>query len=929
MKHLVLGLLLLLNGYCSAVLAQHRPQTALQLAQHAHQRGTYLYSQKNPTAQVDSESIANFKQVISLLPRNRANAPLLFDSQLKLGIFAHTYEQPTNALQYYRQAIQLGRQFALRDSLLFKPYIYAGGIFQDIYEVDSAIHYCKKAEQLYERYPEIEDNRRLFNQLGMIYQSAGDYRQSINYYQKALQLLQRRTTEKQDPYVRYTNNMAIAYLRLGQYDRAIALFKGLLPLNIDKNYLLLNLGTIYIEKKEPQQALGYLLAVKNLPGNWSVKLANPLARSYLLLGQTDLAIKQLNEGLNSYRKQHEARKSVDVGVTYRLLGDIAMQKNQYEKALGFYQQAIIQQHYTFNNKQIAQNPEQFTEGFNHFVLFETLAAKATCLEALLARQPTPATLEMTLGAYRSVLALANHIQKSLDTEESRLFTLKKVYPLHQRAVMVLVRAYEQTRDERLLEAAFQCSEQSKASVLYIGRKENESKANAGIPDSLLQQERNLRFGLSQLFVQLDAATTDRQIAQIRATIRDKELALSRLANRLNDYPDYFRKKFGADTLDLSYLRRSVLGSNTALVSFFQTPTTLYTFLLTRDELTLRKLPITDTFRKAVVSFAKSIRTVEAGVPYKGSLASQHLYRMLLKPLESEISKCKSLIIIPHNELNQVPFEALENDKQLYLIERFAVSYQYSASFLTPEPLPKLRKETMLAVAPFGGTEPLGSFALLPGSEGEISELEGTKLIRAGATKAKFLQVARQASVIHLATHALANNDEPSRSYIAFYPCATQDNKLYAHELQYGALAQARLLYLSACETADGRLVKGEGVMSLSRALSYAGCANLITSLWKAEDSATAYISQQFYEHLADGYSIDWSLQKAKLDLLRNPKLAQFHAPPYWAHLLFIGSPPNPGISGERWWLGGLAILLASGGWWLFSKRTKKDHRNIQ
>ncbi|MEO0333951.1 MAG: CHAT domain-containing protein, partial [Bacteroidota bacterium] len=128
--------------------------------------------------------------------------------------------------------------------------------------------------------------------------------------------------------------------------------------------------------------------------------------------------------------------------------------------------------------------------------------------------------------------------------------------------------------------------------------------------------------------------------------------------------------------------------------------------------------------------------------------------------------------------------------------------------------------------------------------------------------------------------------------------------------------------LSACETATGKMVNGEGIMSLSRAFAYAGCPNLITSLWKAEDNATAYLSERFYQYLSEGHSIAEALRQAKLDLLDNPQLAQFHAPTYWSHLVFVGTPHTSRSSSPLLWLyGSLGFIafLALFGWMRFRR----------
>jgi len=142
----------------------------------------------------------------------------------------------------------------------------------------------------------------------------------------------------------------------------------------------------------------------------------------------------------------------------------------------------------------------------------------------------------------------------------------------------------------------------------------------------------------------------------------------------------------------------------------------------------------------------------------------------------------------------------------------------------------------------------------------------------------------------LATHAVVNFTEPYNSYIAFYKTNAKDSdyKVYAHELYNLQLPQTQLVFLSACETGSGKISRSEGALSLSRAFAFAGCSNIVTSLWKAEDKSTAYISERFYNYLNKGYAYYEALQKAKKDLLQDESMSQFHTPNYWAHLIFIG-----------------------------------------
>ncbi|MBL0155096.1 MAG: CHAT domain-containing protein [Chitinophagaceae bacterium] len=121
----------------------------------------------------------------------------------------------------------------------------------------------------------------------------------------------------------------------------------------------------------------------------------------------------------------------------------------------------------------------------------------------------------------------------------------------------------------------------------------------------------------------------------------------------------------------------------------------------------------------------------------------------------------------------------------------------------------------------------------------------------------------------------------------------------------------KLVILSACETGTGQLVRGEGLMSLSRAFAYAGCRDIITSLWKAEDRATAFITAKLHEHMDENMPMDEALQLSKLELLRSNDIdPRLKSPNYWAHLVFIGDyQPKKQVSDWRPIAIGIITLL--------------------
>jgi CHAT domain-containing protein len=167
-----------------------------------------------------------------------------------------------------------------------------------------------------------------------------------------------------------------------------------------------------------------------------------------------------------------------------------------------------------------------------------------------------------------------------------------------------------------------------------------------------------------------------------------------------------------------------------------------------------------------------------------------------------------------------------------------------------------------------------------------------------------------------------------KSFIVFNPIGETDSVnhlLYAQEIYDLDLDSTRLVVLSACETGTGQLIHGEGLMSLSRAFAYAGCPGIVTSLWKAEDKTTAFLTGKFHHYLEQGYLTDEALQKAKLDLLNSDDMdPRFKSPAYWAHLVFIG-PYEPRRSSQSyWWLGGFVLLALLAGFYIIRKKRRAN-----
>ena len=147
----------------------------------------------------------------------------------------------------------------------------------------------------------------------------------------------------------------------------------------------------------------------------------------------------------------------------------------------------------------------------------------------------------------------------------------------------------------------------------------------------------------------------------------------------------------------------------------------------------------------------------------------------------------------------------------------------------------------------------------------------------------------QFGIVHFSTHGLLNNTHPELSglVLSLYDARgqPQDGFLRLHDI-YTLRLNADLVVLSACETALGREIRGEGLIGLARGFMYAGASRVVASLWNVEDQATAALMKEFYQGmLVSGQSPAAALRAAQLSLWRGKR---WRTPYYWGAFVLQG-----------------------------------------
>lgn len=155
--------------------------------------------------------------------------------------------------------------------------------------------------------------------------------------------------------------------------------------------------------------------------------------------------------------------------------------------------------------------------------------------------------------------------------------------------------------------------------------------------------------------------------------------------------------------------------------------------------------------------------------------------------------------------------------------------------------------------------------------------ESVVLLAEDLSKANVLLECPRADLLHFATHGILEPENP-----LFSSLLLADGRLFLHEI-FDLELNADMVTLSACNTALGKLTRGDEIVGLCRGFIYAGTPSIIATLWSVLDTSTTELMVKFYEALKTGKSRSESLREAQLET------AQKHPHPYyWAPFILIG-----------------------------------------
>lgn len=522
--------------------------------------------------------------------------------------------------------------------------------------------------------------------------------------------------------------------------------------------------------------------------------------------------------------------------------------------------------------------------------------------------------------------------------EDKIHIAEEFHNLASVAVQIFITMYNQNNDDQYLTKMFEFIERTKGAVLNASIEDANAKQFAGIPTELIAKEDTLKAQVGalkqEIALALNSGASETDIAPYRSQLFELRSQYEKLISTFEtDYPAYYGLKYSLESVGVDQIQSKYLNTrpNTAVIEYFQSDSALFSFIITPTN--------TEVITLANWDYDRNIRGLRNAIIYrideKISVLSHDIYTQVFEKVDNYLAdnKIDKVVIIPDGILGYLPFEALLTkppsnqrfDKMEYLLKKYDIKYAASSTIMYKQSQrpPAYGDKDYVAFAPVftDGTETNflvntserfynpnlentrsfvrdGKITPIPSTKTEVEHIHDLHQKKNLFAKYFLFKDAKEENLknpelshykfIHLATHGFVNDEVPELSGLVLSQSeedSEEDGILYVGEI-YNLKWKADMVALSACETGLGKVVKGEGIIGLTRAFMYAGAENVLVSLWKVSDQSTSDLMINFYNHLLEGNTKAASLREAKLKLIKSK---DFSNPYYWAPFIMIGN----------------------------------------
>ena len=802
-----------------------------------------------------------------------------------------------------------------------------------------------------------------FTNIGNVYKAVSDHLAANEQYTKAFHIQQRLGNKAGA--ARSLVNLGISSKNLGRYDKALqqlreafAIFKeigsrsGVADCYGNLGVLFKNIGALKKAETYHTQALKIHEGIGDEPGK-GADLAN-LGVVYALRKQNDRALEFFDKARKIFEKTGNKKEAaIAAGNAAALLAELddpEAAKEKIKEASAIYEE--LKYNAGLARCMLAAGTVELHQGrheearkycedalaLSHESREPQLASECSSelARSMVAQGKTSEAVEMYTQAIRQMEKLRRNVG-SFQLASAFLHDRSDVY--HELVALLASRAGE---DADSAGRAFRYLEKGRARSFLDMLTESGADVREGADPDLLRREKFLLARMAAINETIADEAAQGELGEARrqaleGKLQDTETDYHRLEVVLREKCPKYAELYYPETLTARQVQE-MLSPDDVLLEYALGEDNSFVFALTREKIGVYELPPRDAIRRQVGAFREIVLTRRS----RAYCAPAHsLYELLVEPAAELVEGKRRIIVVPDDHLHYLAFECLLTETPArvdfsrlpYLLRKAVISYAPSATVLAKlsgrqNSGVEYEKDILICADPdYGSSENEVYLAMrdtldiksglvrLPYSALEARNVssvfskEGVVLLnRASASEQRLKNMQLSGfKYIDFATHAVLNEERPEFSSIVLAQTPGKEDGLLQMQEILNLKLNARLVTLSACSTARGKLINGEGVVGLSRALFYAGTPAVVASLWNVNDASTSKLMGKLFEGLqAKGLSPDEALRQAKLSLINTrssspfaivpdrpstqdlPATGSYSHPFYWAAFVLIG-----------------------------------------
>ncbi len=798
-----------------------------------------------------------------------------------------------------------------------------------------------------ENHPDVATS---LNNLAMLYQAQGNYVAALPLLEQALSILETALGENHPDVATSLGNIAMLYQDQGNYTAALPLFEqalSILETALGENHpdvamSLNNIATLYQDQGNYTAALPLheqaLSIRKTALGENHPDVAmslNNLAMLSQRQGNYTAAL-PLHEQALSINKTALGENHPDVAVSLNNIATLYQAQGNYTAALPLFEQAL-----SINKTALGENHPNVATGLENLAILHwaqsdidqavkflvvgrEIEENNLGIMLLSASEARRHLYIQTLKESTNTIISFN-IQNAQDNLAATDLALSTVLQRKGRVLDSTANSLQRLRQQLAPDQRSQLDE------LSTTRSAISNLQASGLGDRTPEQ---YQTELNRLEAKAEAI--EEQLARLSAEFRAETTPVSIAA---------VKAQIPADAALIEFIRYKQYNPKDSSNSWGADYYAAYV-LTQQGEAKAIDLGLANDIDSLVSEFQNALSTQSAST----TTIARQLDQKLMAPLRPYLSDKTHLLLSPDSQLNLIPFDALVDENDRYLIETYQTSYLSSGRNLLQlqANAPSQQPAVIIANPNYAGDETVAatnnkssrsvdadslSFAPLPGTAQEANAIapllpNATLFTEDQATETNLKQVTSP-SILHIATHGFflpdvafilpsANPDSrnalgasfsliDTEAPIQITPSNTENPLLRSGLALAGAnvrssgsedgiftaleasslnLSGTKLVVLSACETGIGSISNGEGVYGLRRTFAIAGAESQMMSLWKVSDTGTSELMKLYYQNLVEK-------KQGRSEALRNAQLellntGTYQHPYYWSSFIFSG-----------------------------------------